>query len=123
MLRHRYATITGIPNACRFVRNPVPQTGHSLRIGSELYEGHCQVCHGVFGIGDGVPAGDLEIRPSNISYMRSTMTSVEGFAYWAIADGGEPIESPIPAYKDVLKPDEIWSLILFMKNGFRERRQ
>jgi len=51
-----------------------------------------------------------------------TTTSVEGFVYWSIADGGAPIGSPMPAYKDVMTPKEIWSLIHFMRNGFGHRK-
>ena len=118
-LRHSYTVTTGIPASYRFVRNPLSPTKKIVALGRQLYVEHCVSCHGAFGLGDGDLAGDLDVRPTNISYVQLTATSVEGFVYWSIHDGGEPIKSPMPAYKDVLTPDEIWSVIHFMRKGFR----
>ena len=118
-LRHRYAVMNGTPEAYGFSRNPLPRIAKTLKRGGVLYREHCLTCHGVYGTGDGEQAPDLDIKPTDLSYVRMTAASVEGFVYWAIADGGEPIESPMPAFKDVLTAEEIWSLIHFMRNGFR----
>jgi len=119
MLRHRHAVLNGVPKRYSFSRNPITSNIETLTRGKTLYEEHCTVCHGAHGLGDGELAADLEIKPTDISYIQLTTTSVAGFVYWAIADGGEPIASPMPAFRDEMTSDEIWSVIHFMRNGFR----
>jgi mono/diheme cytochrome c family protein len=45
--------------------------------------------------------------------------SLDGYVMWAISEGGEPVGSAMPAFKDALSEHQRWQIILFMANGFR----
>ncbi len=46
--------------------------------------------------------------------------AVDEYLLWTISEGGKPFETDMPAFKDVLTPEEIWQVIAFMRAGFPE---
>jgi len=42
----------------------------------------------------------------------------DGYLMWTLSDGGEPLQSAMPAFKDVLSDNERWQIIHYMTGGF-----
>lgn len=58
------------------------------------YQTHCAVCHGVTGVGDGRMAGDLLVRPSNLTLLAKKNGG--SFPFWEVyrvIDGREEVEA------------------------------
>lgn len=45
-------------------------------------------------------------------------TNLDAYMFWAISEGGAPMDSAMPAFKDVLSKDERWEILLYVANGF-----
>jgi mono/diheme cytochrome c family protein len=43
------------------------------------------------------------------------MMSSDAYLYWTVAEGGVPIRTGMPAFKQTLTPDQIWSVILYVR--------
>lgn len=57
-----------------------------------------------------------------MTYDRRLSMMTEGYLYWTISEGGEALETAMPAFKDVLSEKERWQVILLMSNGFQASR-
>ena len=40
------------------------------------------------------------------------------YLLWAISEGGNQFGTDMPAFKDVLSEDEIWTIVTYMRAGF-----
>ena len=118
MARRMYYRMQGPPPAYRNLRDTVPPTSPNVRAGATLYGQQCAACHGARGFGDGPSAKDLNPPPANIAALMRTPFATDDYLYWTIAEGGAQFRSAMPAFKDVLKPDQIWQVILAMRMGF-----
>lgn len=84
-----------------------------LVTGGELYTKMCAACHGEAGMGDGPSAASLDPPPSPVAHTSSMLS--DGYLYWRIAEGGGEFKSTMPAWKDSLTEEDIWSLIGYMR--------
>lgn len=118
MVRHQYVMREGLPDAYREFTNPLTVSDSVLANGQRVYTATCSSCHGETGAGDG-PAGEaLDPRPSNIQRLpRMPMMSSDAYLYWTIAEGGEPVQTGMPAFRQTLSSDDIWSVILYVREG------
>lgn len=87
--------------------------------GRGLYQKNCRVCHGSKADGNGPMALGFRLRPANFRDPGTIATVVEAYAFWRIKEGGRglpnessPWDSVMPRWKDELKDDEIWKIIL-----------
>ena len=82
----------------------------------DVYQRHCAVCHGVEGRGDGPAAGLLDPRPRDFTAGRykfrstptGTLPTVEDVA---LTIGAGLPGTSMPAYRDLLSPQEIDALV------------
>jgi hypothetical protein len=44
--------------------------------------------------------------------------TVDEYLLWAIAEGGRPFGTAMPAFKDALTREQIWQIITYMRAGF-----
>jgi mono/diheme cytochrome c family protein len=118
MIRHQYVMREGIPETYSELTNPLSPSEAVLAAGQRVYTENCSACHGASGAGDG-PAGEaLDPSPSNIGRLpRMPMMSSDAYLYWTVAEGGVPIETGMPAFKQTLTPAQIWSVILYVREG------
>jgi mono/diheme cytochrome c family protein len=118
MRRHHYVMNRGIPEPYRNLDNALAATEKVLADGQRVYEQSCTACHGEQRRGDG-PAGEaLRPRPANLGHLsRMSMMANDEYLYWTIADGGTPIDTDMPAFKEALSTDEIWSVILYLRRA------
>ena len=49
--------------------------------------------------------------------MRVPMMRSDSYLYWSIAQGGAPFDTAMPAFKDALSADDIWSIVHFLRAG------
>jgi len=113
--RHPYVRQNGVPGEYRNLSNPLAPSAANIKAGKQIYETSCAVCHGNSGQGDGPAASQLNPPPSNLQFALRTSIASDGFLYWTIADGGAPVGSAMPAFKSSLKPEDIWQIILYLR--------
>ena len=99
-----------------------PDTRESRAAGAEIYKASgCANCHGEQGKGDGPAAAELKddwghkIAPFNLT--RSEFLKCGGEArdmYRVLMTGLNG--SPMPAFGEQLKPDELWQLVHFVRS-------
>jgi hypothetical protein len=118
MVRHHYVMRDGIPEAYRDLTNPLTATESVLANGQRIYAETCSTCHGETGDGDGPAGAALDPPPSNIRHLpRMPIMSSDAYLYWTVAEGGEPVQTGMLAFRQVLTSDDIWSVILYLREG------
>ena len=118
MIRHRYFMRNGLPSSYRNKVSPLSQPGTTVTEGAKLYAANCASCHGTQGFGDGEAGRDLNPPPANIAHMMGMPMFNDAYLFWTVSEGGAPVGSAMPAFKDVLSDEEIWKIIAAMRTGF-----
>jgi mono/diheme cytochrome c family protein len=118
--RHDRYIASKIPAFYKGRRNPYLATIGNLVDGARLYDQRCASCHGMMGIGDGEAGQKLEVPPADLGRSLGESIYRDDFFYWSIAEGGAEFRSAMPAFKDDLKPGDIWKLLTFMRAAFAE---
>ncbi|MBF0182422.1 MAG: c-type cytochrome [Magnetococcales bacterium] len=95
-------------------RNPLNATWDNLVAGQVLFQQHCQSCHGLRGQGMGVQVNHLNPPPARLEFAGKGVLQKDVYLFWTIHDGGEPLGSVMPAFKDLLRDEEIWKLVLYL---------
>lgn len=116
MRRHHYVMKHGLPDEYRSLDNPLITNTKVLAEGMRTYQQNCTACHGEQGRGNG-PAGDaLRPRPANLQRLsHMSMMVNDAYLYWTIAEGGKPIDTDMPTFKEGLSTEEIWSVVLYLR--------
>ena len=96
--------------------NPLERSAENIATGKKSYEMNCALCHGVTGLGDGEAGKALKPPPANIAMFIKMHDVPDGYLYWTIAEGGIPLQTAMPPFKDVMKEDEIWKTIIFLRD-------
>ena len=86
-------------------RNPISADSASLARGKKLFQAKCASCHGASARGDGPAGAALNPRPADLTAMAGQHP--DGDFAWKIATG----RGPMPAWKGVLKDNQIWDLV------------
>lgn len=116
MVRHHYVMRNGIGPEYAEKENPLAANEDNLHAGKALYEKHCMSCHGVSGQGDGAAGKNLDPRPANIANFVNMPMATDGYLFWAISEGGIPIQTAMPPFKTSLKEEEIWRIIIYLRH-------
>ena len=115
-VRHHIGLTGGIPAPYRTLHSPMPATPQNAQRGAAIYEAQCASCHGATGLGDGPGSEKLTPPPAQLGWLAKVPPSRrDGFIYWSIAEGGTPIGSGMPAFKDKLKDSEIWAVVGYIE--------
>lgn len=99
------------PSTANNIKNPVSSSSEALKSGKKLYNQLCVVCHGITGKGDGIAGVALQPRPANLTIPQFT-NQTDGAIYWKITTGNPPMVS----YKGLLKDQDIWSIIHYIRS-------
>ena len=114
-IRHHHVMQNGVdPNYAAKV-NPLEKSTENIAAGKKLYERNCALCHGMTGFGEGEAGKDLKPPPANIAMFIKMHRVPDGYLYWTIAEGGIPLKTAMPPFKDVMQNDEIWKTIIFLR--------
>ncbi len=115
MLRHHFVMMNGIDQRYASKINSIDNTTENISAGKKLYEQNCARCHGSEGLGDGEEGKTLEPRPANIAAFSKMPMATDGYLFWTISEGGVPVGSQMPPFKNSLKESEIWRIILYVR--------
>lgn len=95
--------------------DPVALNDTNLRVGVELFQQHCAICHGT-AKGDAaaspVARGEYPAPPQFASH--GVEDDPEGFTFWKIKHGIR--WTGMPSWKTTLTDQQIWTLALFLKH-------
>ena len=101
-----------IPEPYASMTNPLPDTAGVIARGRSVFEEGCASCHGREGLGNGEAGRELSLPPANLAMLtRMPMMRSDRYLFWAISEGGVPFGTQMPAFKDTLSADEIWSVV------------
>jgi mono/diheme cytochrome c family protein len=118
IVRHHQVMMYGIPASYSGLREQLPPTPADLIRGAAIFQHSCASCHGFSGHGDGLAAKQLISPPANLAWLAHTPMSRSGpYMYWTIAEGGQPVGSDMPAFKNSLSRKDIWAVIGYIQNG------
>jgi len=115
MARHRFVRRNGVPEPYRSMENPLEPTDELIAQGKRVYDGRCATCHGESGRGDGPAGQNLHPQPTNIARFADMPMASDAYLYWTIAEGGAPVDSAMPPQKGALEAEEIWQVILYLR--------
>ena len=79
--------------------------------GAQVFETHCQTCHGPQGHGDGPAGQSLDPKPKNLATLQKTVG--DDYLFWRISEG-KPGTSMV-AWKGILTQEQIWQVISFIR--------
>ncbi len=115
MQRHRYVMQQGLDPRYAEKSNPLTPNAANLTAGRTLYRQYCASCHGIDGLGDGDAGKALQPPPANLAWSTKRSIATDGYLDWTIAEGGVPVQTAMPAFKDVLTERQIWQIILYLR--------
>lgn len=95
----------------RKLKNPVPTTPAVLAQAKDLYQQHCQRCHGANGDGHGEKAPSLSVAPGDFTDSTKMSHVSDGELYWQISYG----RLPMPAFKDKIDEQGRWELVDYIR--------
>jgi mono/diheme cytochrome c family protein len=94
--------------------NPVAATAEEIERGRRAFAGYCMVCHGLDGQATGVPFARAMSPPVPALASREVQAYSDGQLRWIIRNGLYP--SGMPAARDLLSDEEIWSIVLWLRH-------
>ena len=117
--RHQQVMLQGVPKPYTSMRDPSPDTSEKLREGAFLFDHNCAACHGIGGHGGGPDAFALVPAPADLDWLaHSPSDTAQPYMYWSIAEGGQPVGSDMPAFKQRMEDKDIWAVIAYIRAGY-----
>lgn len=101
-----------IPDQDKTRPNPQANNPDAVKNIERVYQSRCQVCHGVDGKGQTATGSRMFPRAGDLTGAR-LQTRSDGSIFWII-ENGLP-HTGMPGWKDVLKEDEIWQLVEYVR--------
>ncbi|HWG59753.1 MAG TPA: c-type cytochrome [Candidatus Acidoferrales bacterium] len=99
----------------RKLRNPVPASAAALSAGQNVYEHHCQSCHGAAGNGKGDRAQNLSVTPTDFTNAKKMSGIPDGELFWVTTKG----HRPMPAFEKKLSDQERWQVVDYIREFAR----
>ena len=96
-----------------YFRSPTGFSAAAISHGVTLYAGHCVVCHGLEGSGDGPAVAGLSVRPADLTGAH-LLDHDDGTLFWWLSRG---IDDPaggaqrMPGFAGLLSAEDRWTLI------------
>ncbi|HEY3930532.1 MAG TPA: cytochrome c [Candidatus Koribacter sp.] len=95
-------------------KNPKPANAVNIKAGRAAFGHYCVVCHGLDGQATGVPFAAKMTPPVPSLASSDVQSYTDGQLQWIIENGIAP--SGMPASKGVLNNDEIWMIVVYLRN-------
>ena len=104
-------------DAAEGLKNPVPATPESVKMGRALFMTYCMPCHGESGKGDGLVGKVFEAQPADLTsdYVKNDLS--DGWI-WGTMTFGSYI---MPRYGYDLSPTERWHVVNFIRTVLEKR--
>ncbi|GAB0057383.1 hypothetical protein SIID45300_01710 [Candidatus Magnetaquicoccaceae bacterium FCR-1] len=92
----------------------------TLKEGGKIYTKKCQKCHGETGDGQGSAAGELTIKPTNLSAPGYMASRKDGQLLWITMNGSPNTEMKGfgPGSEQNYSEDDLWKVIAYMRSAF-----
>jgi mono/diheme cytochrome c family protein len=94
-------------------KNPLPTDEKQLMSGAKLYLANCAFCHG-YADAQLSPSGQGMYQKPPLIPRRDWSDKNDGRLFWYIDHGIRM--TAMPSYHQTLSKDEIWQIVLFLKN-------
>jgi mono/diheme cytochrome c family protein len=94
--------------------NPLPATPDNIRAGQIAFSHYCFTCHGLDGQNTGVPFAATVAPPVPSLNSPQVQKYTDGQLKSVISNGIFP--SGMPASKDLLSEEEIWSIVVYLRH-------
>jgi len=104
------------PDDARKVKNPLTATPENLAAGADTFRDNCVLCHGEKGMGDGVGAKTIKVKPANFTDPKLISQETDGSLFWKMSQG----RGPMPSWKDTLEEKERWQLVLYIRKLYKD---
>jgi mono/diheme cytochrome c family protein len=95
-------------------RNPIPVTQGNIDAGKQVFGYYCVECHGRDGQNTGVPFAARVDPPIPSMASAEVQAYTDGQLKWIIDNGIFP--SGMPASKGTLNDQEVWQMVLYLRN-------
>ncbi len=95
-------------------KNPLGHDAATIADGKEAFSHYCAACHGLDGQNTGVPFAARMSPPVPSLAGKDVQAYTDGQLKWVIDNGIWP--SGMPGSKGILSDDEIWSIVVFIRN-------
>ncbi len=95
-------------------RNPLAVSTNALADGKEAFSHYCVACHGIDGQNTGVPFAEKLSPPAPSLASLDVQSYTDGQLKWVIDNGIWP--SGMPASRGTLSDEEIWSIVVYLRN-------
>jgi mono/diheme cytochrome c family protein len=100
-----------VPDKYMKMANPVKSDATSIAAGKELYNQHCQSCHGKKGKGDGPKAAQLDTECGDFT-KADFQKQPDGAIFYKTFEG----RKDMPSYKKKIpEQNDIWSVINYIR--------
>lgn len=108
-----YASTRSIAHHAKNEQNPLARDPSALKSGLEHYRAMCVVCHGGPGAEPKEFAAGLHPAPPDLA-SPEVRSFTDGMLYETVARGVG--STGMPAFGKTLQPDEIWSIVAFVRH-------
>jgi len=98
------------------LKNPIAPVPAALADGKQIYQQHCENCHGENGDGKGQKAPELSTAPTDFTDAQKMNGLTDGELFWQTTKGRQPM----PAFEDKLNPDQRWEVVDFIRTFARK---
>jgi len=104
-------------DAAEGIKNPIPATPASIKMGHALFMTYCFPCHGESGKGNGPVGKIFETQPADLTsdYVKNDLT--DGWIWGTITFGSYIM----PRYGYDMSPTERWDVVNFVRNVLEKR--
>ncbi len=94
-----------VPEKYQKMKNPIPATTSSIKIGKGMYKRHCRSCHGALGKGEGPRAGKLNHSIGDFT-SKAFAKETDGAIFYKMTVGHDEMpsfEKKIPGREDIIE--------------------
>lgn len=102
---------TLIPVPAEYAGKTNPLGADAAAAGADVFKANCASCHGDAGHGDGPAGAALDPKPKNLAEFQSR--APDDYLYWRVNTGKDG--TSMVAWKGVLKDEQIWQVIAFIR--------
>ena len=100
-----------VPDKFATTKNPVKAEAENLKEGRDIYQTHCQSCHGKKGKGDGTKAAQLETQSGDFT-LPAFQKQTDGALYYKIVEG----RKDMPSFKKKIpEASDIWNVVNYVR--------
>jgi mono/diheme cytochrome c family protein len=100
-----------LPPEAESTKNPLTVDAKLLATGKAIFKEKCQKCHGASGKGDGPDADPDAQEDMDLTRADRAAKNPEGVMFYKVFNGRK--KPKMPAQKDELTKDQIWSVVAY----------